>query len=718
MTERERLSLAFKRSREFAKEQPINSFNHDIHYFAKTKYSSLPRWEKIARSVADAIVNQEVFVDPYDGIIGRTFYEKELPIEEYDEDFNVHANRKEICARHPEYEEYCRYLLTNWGSLGHIAWNWRLILEKGTSGMKALINEKLNETTSEESKQFFKGALIMYDALEKWNDKHIEALEKMNMFEQAEICRRVPKYPARSFREAVQAFFIQHIVVMKENPHGGNSPGRLDYYLWPYLEKDLESGVITLDEAQVLVEELFFRIDERMHSWDTWGETIVVGGSHPDGTSAVTPLSYAMIRAFMNYDITHPYFYARIPENAPKDYIDLCTSYILKSKNRAQVINDKAIVSAITASGVEKSDAYNYCCGGCMEISVHGKTSDLLYTGMHAIPILLELCLTGGYSLANKTQLQHFSRAKLTDFSDFESFYSYFIAECKKALMMELEYMDLLSEALDKARPSYLLSTMLDDCIERGKTMHGGGTVYHDYGASFVGLPNTADALTAVKKAVFEEKICSSQELLEALKANFEGYEKLHSKLLSLPKYGQENAEADEIMNRVSRDICRIFCEPTNRFGGHGKPIILSFTYAPQIGKLLGASPDGRKAGVPVCQGVTPQSLAMTKGITSAMNSALNLPFDIFYGGATTMWDLDHSWVNEEIVKWLFTSFFDGGGQYFQGNVTDVEELVKAQENPSAYPNLIVRVGGYSARFVNLNKALQDEIINRTRHKG
>jgi pyruvate-formate lyase len=100
------------------------------------------------------------------------------------------------------------------------------------------------------------------------------------------------------------------------------------------------------------------------------------------------------------------------------------------------------------------------------------------------------------------------------------------------------------------------------------------------------------------------------------------------------------------------------------------------------------------------------------------MNSALNLPFDIFYGGATTMWDLDHSWANEDLVKWLFTSFFERGGQFFQGNVTDVEELIKAQENPSAYPNLIVRVGGYSARFVNLNRALQDEIINRTRHKG
>ncbi len=718
MTERERLSIAFKRSREFAKEQPTNSFNRDIHYFAKTKHASLPRWEKIARSVADAIVNQEVFIDAYDGIIGRTFYEKELPIEEYDEDFNFHSNRKEICARHPEYKEYCDYLITNWGSLGHIAWNWYLILEKGTSGLKDICREKLASVGEQESKNFYNGAIIMLDALEKWNDKHVEALEKMNMLEQAEICRRVPKYPARNFREAVQSFFMQFIVVMKENPYGGNSPGRLDYYLWPYLEKDLELGVITLDDAQCLIEELFFRIDERMHSWDTWGETIVVGGSHPDGTSAVTPLSYAMIRAFMNYDITHPLFYARVPENAPQDYIDLCAHYLLNGKNRAQIINDKAIVSAITAFGTPKSDAYNYCCGGCMEISVQGKTSDLLYTGMHAIPILLELCLTGGYSIAKNKQLEHFNRTKLTDFNDFESFYAYFIAECKHALMMELEYMDLLSEALDKARPSYLLSTMLDDCIARGKTMHGGGTVYHDYGASFVGLSNAADSLTAVKKAVFEDKICSSEELLEALKANFEGYENLHSKLLDIPKYGQENDEADEMMNRVSRDICQIFCAPKNRFGGHGKPIILSFTYSPAVGALLGASPDGRKAGVPVCQGVTPQSLAMSKGITAAMNSALKLPFDIFHGGATTMWDLDHAWVNEELVKWLFTSFFEGGGQFFQGNVTNVEDLVKAQENPSAYPNLIVRVGGYSARFVNLNRALQDEIINRTRHKG
>lgn len=713
------MDLLFKRSRELAIESPLQSFDYDVHKSAIEIYSGLPKWEKMARSVAYAITKQKIYIEPQDRIIGRTYFYNAKPVEKFDPDFDVEANRSKMLEEHPEYSELCDYFITGWGFPGHIAWNWNLILTKGTVGIRELCYRGISRYKEDKTAQeFFNGVIIMLDALDEWNDMHVQVLESMGKKEEAEICKRVPKYPARNFREAVQSFFMQYIIVIKENPYGGNSPGRLDYYLWPYLEKDLKDSNITEEEAQELIEELFIRLDERIYRYDTWGESIVVGGTHSNGQTAVNLLSYMMIKAYMKYDIVHPYVYASISENTPKDFVELCSNYVMNGKNRAQIINDEAIVSALVKAGVSVDDAHRYFCGGCMEIAVQGTTSDLLFTARHSIAQILEFCITGGYSIVNKKQLQYFPTRSLVDFSSFEDFYNYFVAQCKRTLDLHLKYMDLYSECSETSRPIFLISSMIDGCLEKGRNMHGGGAKHHDYGASLMGLPNAADSLTAIKKAVFDDKLCTAVQLIQALKVNFIGYELLYKKLLEIPKYGQENEEADLMMTRLTTDVCNNYMAYKNRFGGYGKPVILSFLFAPSIGAILGATPDGRKCGTPVAQAVTPQSMSMTKGITAAMNSCTKLSFDLFPGGATTMWDLDSSWANEQIVEWLIRSFFKQGGQFFQGNVTDVNELIRAQECPENYPHLIVRIGGYSGRFISLNREVQNEIINRTRHSG
>ena len=287
----------------------------------------------------------------------------------------------------------------------------------------------------------------------------------------------------------------------------------------------------------------------------------------------------------------------------------------------------------------------------------------------------------------------------------------------KKALIKHLEFQDKLSAHVEKTRPCYFLSSMVDDCLTKGRNMHGGGARYHDYGSSLIGIPNAADALIAIKKAVFDEKFCTAQELTLALKANFEGYEALRKKLLALPKYGQENAEADAVAARLCADLDEAYRSYVNRHGGNGKLVLLTFVWAPVAGGLLGASADGRLAGMPIAHSVTPQSSSMTKGITAAMNSCTSLPFELFSGGASAMWDLDPSIATPKIVTALFTTFFEQGGHIFQGNVTDIGELLRAQKDPDKYTHLMVRVGGYSARFVTLSTELQNEIITRMRHK-
>lgn len=714
----ERMQMLFERSRKVAIAPPRNTFSHDLHASALSIYKDLPTWEKQARAMAYAIVNQPVYIETYDKIIGRVYYFNEIPVEEYDTDFDFNQQPRVNAEKNdPEYAELCHNQLATWGAPGHIAWDWNAILKRGTEGLRERCNVGLlRHSGDEEAEHFYKGVLILLEALEAWNDKHVEKLTEMGMTEEAEICKRVPRYPARSFREALQSFFMQFIIVMKENPYGGNSPGRLDYYLWPFLEADLKKGIITMEEAEELCEEMFIRIDERLYRRDTWVESVVLGGCYPNGTSAVNPLTYAMIRAYMKYDITHPHIYCRVPINPPKEYVDIITEYVINGKNRAQIIGDESVINALIKNGVSETDAADYYCGGCMEVGVQGRTSDFLFTGYQNIAKMLELSMTGGYCLTAKKNLDYFKSTPITEFDNFESFYASFISDVEKMLIRNLEYQDMLSAHVEKKRPAYLISSMVDDCLTRGRNMHGGGARYHDYGSALVAVPNAADALTAIKIAIYDEKICTATEMLDALKANFEGYEDLHAKLIALPKYGQENAEADAMAARLCVDLNRIYTSYVNRFGGNGKLVLLTFIWAPAAGSILGATPDGRKAGVPIAHSMTPQSMAMTKGITAAINSCTSLPFELFNGGASTMWDLDTSLAKPEIVSSLIMTFFEQGGQIFQGNMTDVEELKRAMETPDQYRHLIVRVGGYSSRFVTLHRSLQEEIINRMRH--
>ena len=506
---------------------------------------------------------------------------------------------------------------------------------------------------------------------------------------------------------------------MSENPYGGNGPGRLDYFLWPYLKNDLEKGIITLEKAKELIDELFLRIDERIYNIDTWTEAIVVGGTAPDGSSAVNPLTYVMIESIMDLNIIHPSLYIRIPEQSDEEIIEASARYMLSGNNRSQILNDKSIIKALTENGISYQDAVHYVCGGCMEIGIQGKNSDLLYVGWHNIPKMLELMITGGECLRTGKKINSFKATKgLWSYSSFDEFYKDFLSEAHRLIGIYVEEQDIFSEIVQTKRPAYLMSSMVDNCFDRGRTIHAGGAKYHEYGITPLGLPNVADGLYAIKKAVFEDEICTARQLVEALKADFVGHEKLQARLKGIAKYGMDDACADEMMRKLASDFSDLYLGRSARHGGRVKPIILTFIYAPAAASILGATPDGRNMGSMVAHGVTPQSCAMKQGITAAINSCGKLCFEKFSGGASTMWDFDSKWVSEPIIKAVLKTALDKNIQIIQGNTTSVEDLRDAKIHPENYEHLMVRVGGYSARFTRLSPELQDEIISRYRHNG
>ncbi len=716
----ERIRILQVKSKERARASMNTHFNSDYHSSALNEFENLPHAKKLARAMAYAIENQEVFAYGDDRLGGRIYYTKEAAVNESCPELDYLSEGTRLFeAEYPKAWELFRNQLISRSARGHITWFFDRILTHGTEGYKAIFKDALEHAKDEVAKEFYEGVIIMLDAMQAFNDKHIGAYEALGNSELAERMKKVPRFPAQTFEEAVQSFFMQHIVVMRENPFGGNGPGRLDYYLWPYLERDIKAGRCTLEKAKEIIDELFLRIDERIHTMDGWVEAIVVGGTYPNGCSAVNPLTYIMIESIIDLNITHPSIYVRLPENPPEELVDLCVKFMLSGNNRAQILYDPAIIGALIKNGVPYRDAVEYACGGCMEVGIQGMTSDFLYIGWQNTPKMLELMITGGRCLLTGQEYTCFkSEMGLMGYSDFESFYNDFINEAKRITHIFLKEQDIYSELAERNRPSYLISSMLDDCLERGRNMHAGGVKYHDYGGTHLGLPNVADSLFAIKKAVFDEKICTSEELISALKADFKGYERLQAKLRKIAKYGMDNDEADAMAKRVIEDFSDMYLSYRTRWGGRGKPVILTFRYAPRAASVLGASADGRNSHWYVAQGIGPASSSMREGISAAINSCGKITFDKLSGGASTMWDFDASIANESIVKAVLKTFMEKGGQIFQGNTTPVEELIDAKKNPEKYDYLMVRVGGYSARFVNLEPELQDEIICRIRHTG
>ena len=705
--------------------------NYCNAYFEQ--YSHEPLRKRQALSFAYALLKEPVNVRSKDYLTGQIYLE--FPSEYCCrwEEFNDNERTLEIMQTElpelckPEFVAEDTWIADLYVGRGHIGWHWEWIVNNGTNALLDKI-EKSFQTQDAKGKEFLEGMKICIEAVNAWADLHVDELnkllsqtnvetEKMKLEKQIEICSRVPRFGATNFREAVQAFHFSYSIGMLENPYGGNGPGRLDYHLWPYLEKDLATGIETESSAREIIDELFIRIHERLHFVrDGHVEAIVIAGTSPDGNSSYNPLSKIMVESITALEMTHPSLYIRMPDNPEEELLELAANYLRNGSNRCQILNDKSIINALTEKGVTYEDAIMYMCGGCMEVSSQGTNGDMLFTNFFNTPKMLELFVNGGTCLVTGKKMLPELHTDLSSFSSFDEFYSSFMSELERVMHLWFKRIDICVKQRAKLKPSFYISAQIDDCIQKGRGINDGGARYEDYGATPLAIPNMGDCLYAIKQAVFEEKFISAKELLKALQNNFAGNEVLRLRLQKLPKFGQGNKEADNMVSNVLNDVCEIFGSYTNVLGGKVRPMIMTFTLAARAGKALGASPDGRPSGLPIAHGLTPQSTSMTYGLSTAMNSANSICLKEVWGGATSMWDIDKKFATTDNLKAIIKTFLDQGGQIYQGNTTDVIELLEAQKAPEKYPHLIVRVGGYSGRFVTLHEDLQNDVINRYRH--
>ncbi len=690
-------------------------------------YGDLPLEERQARSFIYSLNHEPIYLFPNEKIAGLIYMCRPgtnppdcdgCGIDPRWADYSVlPVAQKKVRELLPDNEPLAKYWLFDFALPGHLTWDYGPVLHKGVEGILADVRRRLEQAKDEKSAAFYRSVIIVWEGVLDWVKQYARQLRAAGRIEMAEICERVPAQPAKTFREAVQSFWFQYLAVLYEVPHGGNGQGRLDWYLWPFLEADLAAGRTTMEEARELITELFIKIEERFYNADGFVEALVVGGRNPDGTISINPLSTMIVEVIMELTQAHPSVYIRLPDGAPQEFVDLATRYVLESGNRAQVFGDDAVISALIAEGTAPADARHWAAGGCMEVGVQGMCSDLLWAFVHNIAVTFELSINGGKMLLTGEKVSPHEK-ELGDYKSFEEVYAGFEQEFEREMNILLPKLDIYLETFAKYRPAFLVSSMIHDCLERGRTLNDGGARYPNYGGSGTGIPNVGDSLYAIKRAVFDDKKYTGKEILEALRANFQGYEAMRTYLRNLPKYGSGNEEATQMTDRVLRTFSDTLLRYRNPVGGHARAVILGFTFSVQQGAQVGAMPDGRLASAPLTQGMSPQSGAAVQGITAAINDATSLSLEKVTGGASMMWDIDPVWAKPEFVGPVMKAFLKQGGHIFQGNVTSVEELIDAQKHPEDHPDLMVRVGGFSSRFRCLDRSVQDEIISRYRYGG
>lgn len=707
----------------------------------RERYRDEPARRREALAFSDAIAAEPVVIHPFEQVSG-IFYCGEGCFDSSYRDA-MFAMFDRLPSELPEYYALCgdtggsgEPKLDESATLAwamccpcHVGWRWDRIVERGVEGVLADIAAAKKGADPEGLENLENMEIALHGVL-RWTDAYVaeftrrlaastDAAECAWLRERIECCTQVPRRGARNFREAVQAFQFAYLACQFDTPGGGSSPGWLDHYLRPWFERDFATGAITREQAASLVEELFIRFQERL-CWgmDGWVETVVLGGGNVDGKCTANLLTEIMVEVYCGLEgITHPAVYLRMPSDAPEWLWKLALDYVKRGGNRAQLVNDAAVMATLTAGGeMSRADANDYMCNGCMELTSFGRSSDMVFTNFFNVAKVLEYVVTGGRCLKTGKQLYTHLGRGLADYADFEAFYGAFARELERTLGVLFRSNEIGVQEWERFRPGFLASALIDDCIARGRTFDGGGARYNGFGSTPLGIPNAADSLNAIRIAVFEEKFIAPEALVAALTADFAGLEPLRRRLAALPKYGSGDSAADAMATRVATTVCDIYEARRNSFGGPFKPMIMTFMMAPVEGRKVGATPDGRHSGTPLAQGITPQTAGMTAGMGQAMRSAAGLPIARFTGGASHMWDLDRSIQQPEIMRPLLETFFTLGGQMFQGNTVNSEKLRDAQKHPENHPDLTVRVGGYSAVFIDLAACNQDEILSRFFH--
>lgn len=616
------------------------------------------------------------------------------------------------------------------GQRGHTALDAEKLMKLGITGIEAEIEELLCRTNDEDSRTFYKSALISLEGFRELAERlrvmsgdlsetAPEATQRADMARLRDVLATVPEHPATSFYEAIQATHLLYFAasLVSQSLYG---PGRLDRVLRPYYEADIRDGRITPDGALELICCQFLLMN---HAFET-PQPVMLAGLGPDGRDTTSDLTYLCLEADQLVGLVNPSIAVAVNLDTPRELLDLSAERLLAGATKPSLFNDNVVISGLQQLGVPFEDAVEYIHSTCVEITMIGRSNILVASPYINLLRPLEFMLNAGRPMRgdeNKNDVNgHTDLAppSLQSYANFQAF----LTEYERQLAGRIKYAAEAMACIRRGRAAGwafpFASCFTADCLESGRDMDRGGARYTWTETSNVGLANIVDSLNVIKKRVFEEGTLSLSELREMLAADFPDEAQRRELIKDVPRYGNDIAEADNLAAEIVRTIYSEHYDYRDGLGGWFVPGFFCWIMHRVLGEQTAASPDGRRAGDVLADAAGAAQGRDTSGPTAAVRSitswdhrsglggiVLNLRFAAGAGAEhpTTLVD-------------LIRTYFELGGFEIQINAVDSEVLLDAQRDPESHADLLVRVAGYSDYFTLLDPKMQDEVISRTQH--
>lgn len=561
-----------------------------------------------------------------------------------------------------------------------------------------------------------------------------DAKRKAELEKMAQICDKVPTHSPETFWEALQHYWFVHVgIVYETNPWDSFNPGRLDQHLLPFYEKEIADGTLTREQAKELLEAFWIKFNnqpavpkvrvtaEESFTYNDFTK-INIGGLKKDGSDGVNEVSYLLLEVLDEMRTLQPNTAVQVSVKNPERFIVEALNVVGPGFGEPPFFNFDGVIVKTLRQGKSLEDARTAGVSGCVETGAFGKESYIL-TGYFNLPKILEITLNDGVDPSTGKKLG-LSTGDPRSFKSFDELWDAFMKQVKHFMDIKMKGNDIIESIFAKHFPVPFMSLWICDCVEKAKDYNCGGTRYNTQYLQVVGLGTIAYSLTSLKYHVFDQKAVSMDELLDALKSDFAGKNEIlrQTILNKTPKYGEDDDYSDLIAkDLVDQVVSMIESYPPSPIRRASKrAYFLPTTAHVYFGKVTGATPDGRKAGFPVSEGISPVQGSDRKGIAAVFGSVSKCDWDKT-GGALLNQKLSPDLLEgEENVKKLaqaIRTFFMMGGHHVQFNVVSTELLKEAQKRPKDFQDLMVRVAGYSDYFVNLPKGLQEEIIARTEHE-
>ncbi len=583
---------------------------------------------------------------------------------------------------------------------------------------------------------------ICCDAIIDFASRHVRLAKEMAKKERdykrrrelekiSEVCSRVPACAPRTFWEALQMYWFVHLcVTLETNTWDSFNPGRLDLNLYSFYKRDIEDARLTRAEAKELLECFWIKfsnqpappkVDVTMEQSATYQDfaTINLGGVDEYGSDAVNELSYLALEVENELRVMQPNTCIQVSRSNPDKFLEKALEIIRTGHPKPAIFNTDVIIQEQLRQGKSIEEARLGGPSGCVTISAFGKETTVLTGYLNWVKIL-EIALNNGTARETHEKVG-VETGDPIDFHSFNELLEAYEKQLRYFVDLKVAGNNIIERIFAKHMPVPFQSILIDDCIEKGKDYNDGGAKYNTSYIQGTGLGTLTDCLTAIKYHVFDQKGIGFADLLNACREDFQGeYEVIRQILLNkTPKYGNDNDYADNIARRLVETYFKVLDGRPNTRGGKYRINLLPTTVHIYFGKVCGATPNGRKAGEPLSEGVSPSQGADKQGPTAVMKSVTKWDHTKTGGTLLNMKFSPQALKTEEDLKkmaHLIRTFFRLGGHHVQFNIVDMGTLRDAQDHPENYRNLLVRVAGYSDYFVSLHRELQNEIISRTEH--